>query len=303
MRVHDDQGRALDATVELVGSAGDARITFESRGPARNVDYRPAFDAILVRMSALKATIADAVLVSKDTQHLLLEQRRLRRNGIIYPIRLTDEHQALSLSSELRSAAAETGRQPGAKGGGNRTKRVQIQFRIDDVSRALSWVAERLLSPTQAVEALAVTEYVRPRSSSAGQGFGLDPEARRLIEEYSMQQATDYFAALGATVRDVSRQESYDLACTQDGQNYHVEVKGTTGAGASVLLTHNEVKHAQTHFPNVVLFVLSEIRLEVLNGKRVASGGKQAIFQPWKIAPDRLVPLTYSLVLDHSEGK
>src|SRR5690606_5356466 len=98
-------------------------------------------------------------------------------------------------SNDLRSSAAATGRAPGAKGGGNRTKRVAIHFRLPEENRSLSWIAERLLGPSQAVERLAVEEYVRPRSSSAGQGFGLDAQTRRLVEDYAMQKAIAYFSA------------------------------------------------------------------------------------------------------------
>jgi hypothetical protein len=88
-----------------------------------------------------------------------------------------------------------------------------------------------------------------------------------------MARAVSYFAALGATVEDVSRTECYDLRCfDSDGVEFHVEVKGTTGLGEAILLTRNEVVHAEKMHPRVALFVVSQIELSSSEGKPFANG-------------------------------
>jgi Domain of unknown function (DUF3883) len=297
MRVHDDRGRALDATVQLEPGVGGTRIVFESRGPDRNVDYVVAFDLVLRRLAILNAVLIDAAVVSAATRHLSLDERRVSVDTKPYPIRLTTPEQGESVARSLRSAATKVGREPGAGGGGNPTKRVELRFRVSEPrDLTISWLAEQLLWPAASVESLAVEEYVRPRSPAEGQGYGLDAQDRRLVEEYAMQRAIQYFSGGGAKVRDVSLTKCYDLLCVREGREFHVEVKGTTGLGRAVLLTRNEVEHAQD-FPSVVLFVLSEVALTEVGDRKVATGGKQSVFDPWQIDSNRLEAQTYSLSL------
>lgn len=71
MRVCDESGSPLDATVEISGGPQDLRVIFESRGGSRrtagsprNKDYIPALALVLSRMGRLNASIIDAFLVS-----------------------------------------------------------------------------------------------------------------------------------------------------------------------------------------------------------------------------------------------
>jgi hypothetical protein len=77
-----------------------------------------------------------------------------------------------------------------------------------------------------------------------------------------MTAAAECLAELGCVqITDVSATESYDFECVLRGQETHVEVKGTTSAGERVPLTRNEVAHARECHPNVVLIVVSRIRV------------------------------------------
>jgi len=97
-------------------------------------------------------------------------------------------------------------------------------------------------------------------------------------------------------VEDVSATECYDLRCKRTGREVRVEVKGTTGSGMAVLLTRNEVEHAKT-FPDMVLFVVSEIELSERNRQKTARKGKIVVYDPWHIDAARLEARTYSLAL------
>jgi hypothetical protein len=85
----------------------------------------------------------------------------------------------------------------------------------------------------------------------------------------------------GWTVRNVSRRNDetegtpYDLRCTKDGEVRHVEVKGTTGSGETVLVSANERRHAES--PNAggasFMFVVEKIGLRTEDGEVKAVGG------------------------------
>lgn len=72
-----------------------------------------------------------------------------------------------------------------------------------------------------------------------------------------------------------------------------MEVKGTTGDPVDVILTPNEVAHAQT-YEHVALYVVSDIKIAVGEGtQRDASGGEVTLVHPWRIAEDDLRPIGF----------
>jgi hypothetical protein len=126
-------------------------------------------------------------------------------------------------------------------------------------------------------------------AGGGGQGFMRTATERKAIEERSMNMATRYFERKHFKVTDVSKTRSYDLECRRAKQVLHVEVKGTTTAGAKILLTANEVKHAQKPQHACVLFILHGI---ALRGKK-ATGGTAAVHDPWRPDDSRLRPIAY----------
>jgi hypothetical protein len=105
-----------------------------------------------------------------------------------------------------------------------------------------------------------------------------------------MAVANEYFRREGFRVKDVSAWCSYDLLCMKEALEVHVEVKGSTTDGNSIVLTNNEVKHACDPHNACVLFVLHSIVLS----KGKASGGKQLILNPWQPENLRLTPISYT---------
>ena len=61
-----------------------------------------------------------------------------------------------------------------------------------------------------------------------------------------MSLATLYFQKQWESVADVSARASFDLLCTGPQGELHVEVKGTTGEGRSVILTRGEANDSNT---------------------------------------------------------
>ena len=127
-----------------------------------------------------------------------------------------------------------------------------------------------------------------------GQGFSSSSTKRKATELAAMNHAKRHYENQGWYVDDVSANRPYDLSCTNStGTELHVEVKGTTGDGSSVLLTHGEVRHAKD-YPNVALYILCGLTLQEDGlGNVEAVGGKEKIYCPWDIATGTLNPIGY----------
>jgi 5-methylcytosine-specific restriction protein A len=135
-----------------------------------------------------------------------------------------------------------------------------------------------------------VESFVRTRSPASGQGWGTSPEARKAIETYAMGLAVRHYSAAWPEVVDVSANQPFDLLCRDGDRELRVEVKGTTSRGLSVLLTRNEVRHAQANAERVALFVVSEIKSSNLGS---CTGGVTRVIEPWDIRCSELDPIAF----------
>jgi hypothetical protein len=130
---------------------------------------------------------------------------------------------------------------------------------------------------------------VRPRAPAKGQAWNATAVERRAIEEYAMELAIRHYASLWREVHDVSATEPFDLLCRDGDRELRVEVKGTTSLGCSVLLTRNEVWHAEANSGRVALFVVSNV---VVNTSG-CTGGSVRVLEPWYIRQDQLEPIAF----------
>jgi hypothetical protein len=148
---------------------------------------------------------------------------------------------------------------------------------------------------------LAIAELAGKNRS--GQGFRMDVAARQAIEQHAMQAAKIYFEEQGWAVTDVSATCSYDLVCKRNnGEELHVEVKGTTSDGQQILLTRNEVEHARYRYPHVALFVLANIKIEKTSTGGIRPGdGERHLLEPWNVDDGMLTPLAYAYKIKMSE--
>lgn len=133
-----------------------------------------------------------------------------------------------------------------------------------------------------------------------GQGFGLSASERKAVERHAQQLAENHYLQEGYEVTDVSQSHSYDLHCESEGDELHVEVKGTTGDGDTVFLTRNEVAHARIDDVRVALFFVGGICLDRIQPQPVASGGDVRIFDPWDIDKGTLKPMQFEYRLPDS---
>ncbi len=111
----------------------------------------------------------------------------------------------------------------------------------------------------------------------------------------AMAQARAALKELGATgIRDVSGSRPYDLRAELDGRPIAVEVKGTSGPGAQVLLTEGEVRFHEQFDGESILVVVSGITLTSRSGVPVAQQGTVQFHRDWSIRPDNLTAISYS---------
>ena len=152
-----------------------------------------------------------------------------------------------------------------------------------------------------------VAEIVRAAQAPALDTMGApgrqpDLDERLVVEQYAMDRASAHFEAHGWNVDNVATRFCYDLTCRRGGVELHVEVKGTTTAGAAVELTRNEVEHART-YPYVALFIVTDVVVrQIAQGKPVASGGRDILHHPWRIDDGTLWPSRYDYYPPATKG-
>jgi hypothetical protein len=164
---------------------------------------------------------------------------------------------------------------------------------LDD-GLAASDSAEILEARDAIARAAGAAELEEARS---GQRYVVDAETKRAIELYAMQRAIAHLEEKGWEVEDVSSFAPYDLSALRGSRVLHVEVKGTTSSGRSVLLTPNEVHHARTTLAEVALFIVAYIDVEGRGPEAYATGGDAMLIDPWNIIESNLHPVGYEYVL------
>lgn len=133
----------------------------------------------------------------------------------------------------------------------------------------------------------------RSTTNPGGQGFGLSQGQKVAVERHAVEWATRYYRAEGWVVRDVGATHSYDLHAKRGGEVLHIEVKGTTSAGRSVVLTANEVDWHRSKYPDTALFLVSGILLAGTRENPVASEGSFTEIRPWIPSEHDLVPMAF----------
>jgi hypothetical protein len=288
-------GVPLDAKFTLEEYEGRPSVVIESRGGSahpRNPDYNPALREMLDRLGRLGASIVECFVDSGDVGHLSVAERRVTP-GEGFPVQLAGVD-AEVLRLELTRLQRPIGRRPGARGPGNRTRRMRMVLSVPAIGDA-SALAARLQSfdvsaSAAAREEAAVEVVIRGRG---GTGMLRDAVMRRAIERHAVDIACRYFRAQKWDVADVGDAESYDLRCVRADEELHVEVKGTTTRGDAVILTRNEVQHAR-EFPHVALFIVTGIELTSDDeGKPGTRGGREHVVSGWSPDEADLSPLTY----------
>ena len=149
------------------------------------------------------------------------------------------------------------------------------------------------------LEGVAVSPSPRSlETGKGGQGFGLSHPERTAVEMRAMRVARSLYEQQGWKVVDKSGSHPFDLLATRKKEVRYIEVKGTTGSGDSIILTHGEVKHVQLHRHCSVLVVVSGVFLTESDGAWTGEGGGVTLHEdPWVINASVLVPTEYRYTL------
>jgi ribosomal protein L37AE/L43A len=154
------------------------------------------------------------------------------------------------------------------------------------------------LDPTKIqtlLEGTAVSPSVRStKSTKGGQGFGLSQPERDAVEKRAMDVTRKLYEDDGWKVIDKSGSNPFDFLATRGKEIRYIEVKGTTGEGASIILTHGEVKHVRANRNASALVVVAQITLSKSGSDYVGSGGVVTVHEdPWTLEDLMLEPTEY----------
>jgi hypothetical protein len=98
------------------------------------------------------------------------------------------------------------------------------------------------------------TDFERQVRRAAG--FGT-PETNKKVESAAVKHVTDDYVSRGWVVQSKEREKcGFDLLCTKDGKEKHVEVKGTQSGVVSFIITRGERLRAKED-PDFVLCVVT----------------------------------------------
>jgi hypothetical protein len=131
-----------------------------------------------------------------------------------------------------------------------------------------------------------------PPRTSPRQGWQLDQERRKKVEDAAQARLEQHFRDDGWIVRDVRFGNSFDAIATKPGElPLYLEAKGTETAGTSVIVSKGEVNWARSNPGQCVLGILSNVSF--LPSGEVDPGS--GIFRLFEWNPDKgeLAPREY----------
>jgi hypothetical protein len=297
MRPISERGRVIRAEYTVEELDGQATLVLESRsGRRRNPDYHRALLLLLERLAAMGATLHNGIVDSTVSRSRPFDERVLRLPDRSYPIALKEVDNMEALRIALGAAQVHVAQESGARGG-NRTKRIRLYLGGVDADGLETGLAAGGEESDDVKEARDRLEAIANPRRAIGQGRGLSAEKRRAVELRAMAVVEGLLVEGDWDVDDVSAKYlGYDIRATRGSEERHVEVKGTTGHGDSVLLTKGEVRHANEHKELAVLAVVREIKLVRDGGSWSAAGGKCRILEPWRLQAGVLEPVGYEWV-------
>ncbi|MDA9913203.1 DUF3883 domain-containing protein, partial [Candidatus Nanopelagicales bacterium] len=131
-------------------------------------------------------------------------------------------------------------------------------------------------------------------TSGGGAGISTDKYRNKAVEDRAVKLAIGHYEASGWTVKELGK--PFDLVCMKDdGSEKHVEVKGTSTAGATVTYTSNEVKHFRNcPLPGGAdLVVVRDIVVQGQGETVTASSGDLRCFPGYKAPSEDLQAVTW----------
>jgi hypothetical protein len=313
---------------------GVQTVLFRSRSgnPVRNAQYNEGLELLLSRLGSLGATLTAAVVDSADTRRTGMTGAADGTSHSFIDCYLCTVNEpyyydgAPFWPDEIKSGASKyphrVGIDPAAIGSLSLADGFDLSADVIDAARrshllgAQGFMADATGSPRLAFR----SPFTAPPSASdtqpeqgttgeiatpTGQGRSVDPIRRRRVEDYAMNLARKRYESDGWVVKDVSRRNDeekgtpYDFHCTRGTEVRHVEVKGTTGSGETVLVSANERSHAEAAEVGAYsyLFVVEQVGLKTVKGNVVAVGGSVRYDGPFDPSSHRFTPTQFRYIL------
>jgi hypothetical protein len=142
-----------------------------------------------------------------------------------------------------------------------------------------------------------LSDTARPTAKTRrGQGRFLSQREKAAVELHAMSRVRVALEENGfSEIEDVSAKKPYDFVAKKNGEDWFIEVKGTTSScGDSVLLTANELSFHKAQKGRTVLAVVFDIDLDRGAAKPSARGGRVALEMPWDLELWDFTPTAYS---------
>jgi hypothetical protein len=160
---------------------------------------------------------------------------------------------------------------------------------LDNIKR---YDGPNLIVPMNTNDEAKAADLLEEQVGGGGRGgFQPDSRVRRAIEHHAMKRAAAHFKHDGWTVEDTHVGNPFDLRISRRGEVVQVEVKGTTGDGAEVVLTRGEVESAE-RAPSA-LFILRQVKITWISDEPIAIGGEPILYMPWRVHDGRLTAVSY----------
>lgn len=263
------------------------------RGRAAHVIFGSRFSGGNVRVDSEYWATGNCSLLIGEISSPVFEGRaphwpdEIDQNSVIYPWRFGFtplgwlHHVPLSGTSELPLDVAEHLRLAAV------TNDPQVvQFQPSDLLARMG-VQPSVTGGTDLSSTAGTPVDPTPALGSRSQGRSTDNELTGAVEAYAVLRASEHMRRLGYDVRELGK--PFDLVCTStDGREKHVEVKGTTGAGAQVIYTPNEVQHFRQCPYGADLIVVRDIQLDRSAVPYQANGGTLLHVENYTAPPDDL---------------
>lgn len=140
------------------------------------------------------------------------------------------------------------------------------------------------------------SEIKKRKFNKGGQGYGLSKEERDIVDKYAMELVMKDWKKNGWKAKDSSKiyGGGRDFEFIKGNKTVYCEVKGTTGDGSAVNLTHTQVKKMRSEYPNSALHVVYGIYLDKSQKPPKPLFGKFIKKYPWDIEESKLIATRFS---------
>lgn len=148
--------------------------------------------------------------------------------------------------------------------------------------------------PGEEVGSGSTRRATKDRASNRASGYGREKDARRrrAIERYAVESVMSHYKDAGYDVEDVGDRCAWDITVRKDGEELHLEVKGSTVTRDAIDVTEGEVRHAEDI--ETTLIVIDQIQMDT---ELRCSGGRWRHWPAWSPVRELLAPTAYRHVL------